>query len=254
MNEENPAQAEYFRTRYSCMERLIQLTQNVQGNVLLAFDFPFGYPASSRMSGGRKAAKILSEHVISSENDKNNRFDVGNLLNSKLSTHPGPFWGHPKSMSFSTLTWSKPAFLHDKFNEWRLVEHLLKARGHKIMNVWQLLGQGSVGSQTLTGLAALFEFSKNKMLKDRISFWPFDTEWDKSLSGIILAEVWPSLNEFQHINHPIKDARQVLACLDWLAQKNTENEIGALFAAPTCLNSIEQNQCLIEEGWILGVT
>ncbi|MEH6404545.1 MAG: hypothetical protein V7750_14295 [Sneathiella sp.] len=235
------------------MNRLLQLTAKVQGNVLLAFDFPFGYPTGSKIGGGRRAAELLSQHLTSSDTDKNNRFEVADILNRKMFDAPGPFWGHPKAMTFQNLTWSKPAFLHDGFKEWRHAEHHLKAAGHRIMNVWQLLGQGSVGSQTLTGLAALYDFSQKVEIKERISFWPFDTDWDRSLDGIILAEVWPSLNDYNQVDHPIKDARQVLACLDALLQQNKENEIRPLFAAPMCLNEEERAQCLREEGWILSV-
>ncbi|MBL4740680.1 MAG: hypothetical protein JKY12_06785 [Sneathiella sp.] len=248
------AQVEYFRTRHACMEKLKQLATVTKGNVLFAFDFPFGYPTGSKIGGGRKAAELLSQHLISSENDKNNRFEVGSILNRELSAAPGPFWGHPKSMEFPNLSWSKPPFIHDEFKEWRLVEHHLKTFGHRIMNVWQLLGQGSVGSQTLTGLAALHRFSQIKQVNEKVSFWPFDTHWDKSLAGIILAEVWPSLSDYNSIDHPIKDARQVLACLEGLSQKNKENKISSFFAAPTCLSKEDKMQCEREEGWILGVT
>jgi len=230
------------------------LATAAKGNVLLAFDFPFGYPTGSKIGGGREAAKLLSQHLISSENDKNNRFEVGDMLNRQISAVPGPFWGHPKSMEFPDLTWSKPTFSHNDFKEWRLAERHLKKSGHKIMNVWQLLGQGSVGSQTLTGLADLHHFSKAEDIKERVSFWPFETKWDKNLTGIILAEVWPSLSDYEKIDHPIKDARQVLACLEGLSEKNRENKISSLFAAPTCLTDDEKTQCEREEGWILGVT
>ncbi|MBL4907020.1 MAG: hypothetical protein JKX94_06170 [Sneathiella sp.] len=121
------------------------------------------------------------------------------------------------------------------------------------MNVWQLLGQGSVGSQSLTGLARLFKFSKRQDLNKKVQFWPFDTGWDRNLQGIVLAEVWPSLNEFETIDHPIKDARQVTACLNWLSQKNKNGTIQELFSAPQSVTPGERINCLTEEGWILGV-
>ncbi len=78
-------------------------------------------------------------------------------------------------------------------------------------------------------------------------------KWDEFLNGIILAEVWPSLNQYTEIEHPIKDARQVLACLCWLQQENDSGSIQKIFEAPNSLNKKEQELCRTEEGWILGV-
>lgn len=235
------------------MNKIHELAKGEQGNVLLAFDFPFGYPHGSSIQGGRAAAQMIASQMMDSENDLNNRFEVGEFLNQKISTIPGPFWGHPKSRKFENLTWQKPPFSHTDFNEWRLCEKMLKSRKFKIMNVWQLLGQGSVGSQTLTGLARLFELCQSEIIGKDIRFWPFETNWDQSLNGVILAEVWPSLNRYSEIEHPIKDARQVLACLRWLTQENDNGSIHKLFEAPNSLSKKEHDLCRNEEGWILGV-
>ncbi len=122
------------------------------------------------------------------------------------------------------------------------------------MNVWQLLGQGSVGSQTLTGLNSLFGFAQDLKQEKTVRFWPFDTNWDEKLDGIVLAEVWPSLNDFSAIDHPIKDARQVMACAHWLASENRGGNIQTLFSKPNCLPPQDQIKCLKEEGWILGAS
>ncbi len=235
------------------MNKVHDLAKEKRGNILLVFDFPFGYPHGSSLGGGRDAAQTIAAHMTDTENDHNNRFEVAEFLNRKISDKAGPFWGHPKSRKFENLTWHKPLFSHKNFQEWRLCEKLLKSKSHKIMNVWQLLGQGSVGSQTLTGLARLYEFCQLEELKQTVRFWPFETNWDRDLSGIILAEVWPSLNNYSEIEHPIKDARQVLACLRWLKQKNDTGQIREFFKAPVSLSSQEQDQCRTEEGWILGV-
>ncbi len=236
------------------MERITDLVQACQGNALLAFDFPMGYPAGSGLGGGRTAGHTLADKLIRNPDDSNNRFDVAGLLNEQLSPLPGPFWGHPASVSYKSLTRTKPPFDHSGFREWRLVEAELKSRGHRIMNVWQLLGQGSVGSQTVTGLAELYSFAGNPLVKDRVRFWPFETSWEKNLNGIILAELWPSLGHYEQINHPIKDARQVIASRNWLSRSQRGGGIKNLFSAPDCLTEEEQKMCEAEEGWILGVT
>ena len=248
------SEAEYFRTRHACMERLKDLVQACQGNALLAFDFPMGYPVGSSLGGGRVAGRLLADMLTRNPDDGNNRFDVAGRLNKQLSPLPGPFWGHPASSTYQDLSRTKPPFNHSWFREWRLVEAELKSRGHRIMNVWQLLGQGSVGSQTVTGLAELYSFAKNPALKDQVRFWPFETRWEQNLDGIILAELWPSLGQYEEISHPIKDARQVIASRNWLSRKQRDGEIKDLFSPPDCLTAEEQKMCETEEGWILGVT
>ncbi len=236
------------------MERLTDLVKSCQGNTLLAFDFPMGYPVGSGLGGGRIAGHLLADKLIRDPDDGNNRFDLAGQLNERLSPLPGPFWGHPASSIYKGLTRRKPPFDHLEFQEWRLVEAELKSRGYRIMNVWQLLGQGSVGSQTVTGLAELYSFAANPVFKDQVRFWPFETRWEKNLEGIILAELWPSLGQYEEINHPIKDARQVIASRNWLSRRQRDGGIKDLFSAPDCLTEKEQKICETEEGWILGVT
>ena len=122
------------------------------------------------------------------------------------------------------------------------------------MNVWQLLGQASVGSQTLTGLHELSQFSNALELSEKnVKFWPFETGWSNDLKGVILAEAWPSLQNFNAYAHPIKDARQVMACCDWLSGYNNRNEIKELFAAPDDLPAGDRQKVETEAGWILGL-
>jgi len=236
------------------MNRLEELTDRTNGPTLLAFDFPFGYPAGSNLGGGRDAGAILAKLLQSDEQDSNNRFEVADLLNTRFGKTGGPFWGCPSAKLLPNLTPTKPPFNHTGFNEWRRVEHLLRGQGHRIMNVWQLLGQGSVGSQTLTGLAELYNFANSSSRKKPVRFWPFETHWDEELSDIVLAEVWPSLSKYDDIDHPIKDARQVRACLNSLWDHNTSGTIKSLFAAPAYLDTEVEQDVRMQEGWILGVT
>ena len=199
------------------------------------------------MSGGRSAAQNLTDTLFSDERDSNNRFQVASMLNTEISNRPGPFWGCPAAAETPSLTRTKPPFDHTGFNEWRIVERHLLDQKYRIMNVWQLLGQGSVGSQTLTGLAALAG------LAEEAKFWPFETNWDGDLEGTILTEIWPSLNSPDVYDHPIKDARQVMACRDWFLGHLNVGTAKDLFAVPDWLSEEESEKCQSEEGWILGV-
>lgn len=247
--------AEYFRTRAACMARIHELLANFDGDACVGFDFPFGYPAGSGLGGGRAAAAHIARDLTSDELDKNNRFEVAAKLNKNISSDAGPFWGCPAAAASDYLTVKKPEFTHTDFTEWRTVEKFLREekKEHSISTVWKLYTTGSVGSQSLTGLKELNDLAHQPDISHRIKFWPFETNWEADLNGIILTEIWPSLNSHASYDHPIKDARQVLACRDWLLEKITSGAAQVAFAAPQWLTPPQERKCRIEEGWILGV-
>jgi hypothetical protein len=75
--------------------------------------------------------------------------------------------------------------------------------------------------------------------------WPFETGLGmEHPAEVVFAEVWPSAIAFDHVDHPVKDARQVVALARHLATTP--------LTAPT-LTAAEQNVVLAEEGWVLGV-
>ncbi|WP_288901215.1 hypothetical protein [uncultured Sneathiella sp.] len=251
----NLSTAEYFRTRSACMERIHELLVDFDGSACVGFDFPFGYPAGSGLGGGRAAAAYIARNLTSDTSDKNNRFEVAANFNETISSGAGPFWGCPASAASEYLTVKKPDFNHDEFTEWRIVEKFLRdeRRENSISTVWKLYTTGSVGSQSLTGLKELNDLARQPDLAHRIRFWPFETNWEVDLDGIILTEIWPSLNSHTSYDHPIKDARQVLACRDWLLDKIASGEAREAFAAPHWLALPDERKCRMEEGWILGV-
>ncbi|USG61886.1 hypothetical protein NBZ79_02720 [Sneathiella marina] len=244
---------EYFRTRAACMSRIRELLKKYSGTALIGFDFPFGYPFNCGIGGGLTAAQKMSSILYSDLRDANNRFEAAAILNKKISPHKGPFWGCPTAFKSEQLSITKPPFQHQTFQEWRIVERYLKEKKFRIMNVWQLMGRGSVGSQTLTGLKALHDLHLDANLKRSLKFWPFNTKWNHDLDGIILTEVWPSLNDLAAYSHPVKDARQVLACRDWILDHDAKGTLRNLFNAPKWLSVEDRQKCEQEEGWILGV-
>ena len=70
--------------------------------VLLGFDFPFGYPAgfAARLGlVGPAMARGLGRDralMVDDENNRNNRFDVAEALNRRISGGAFPFWGCPQ--------------------------------------------------------------------------------------------------------------------------------------------------------------
>jgi len=73
------------------------------------------------------------------------------------------------------------------------------------------------------------------------------------VSGIVLAEVWPSLFNFRAVDHPIKDARQVIAACVWARRAQVGGSLRAAFARPGDLDPADAASCVEEEGWIFGL-
>jgi molybdopterin molybdotransferase len=117
------------------------------------------------------------------------------------------------------------------------------ARG--AFTVWQLGGAGAVGSQAMTGMAALSRLRAR--LGNAVRVWPFE---DAEAAPVVLAEVWPSLirAEIAGARHAgeIADAAQVRVLATALARLQAAGGLeAALAAAPA--------EARREEGWILGL-
>ncbi|HLI13518.1 MAG TPA: hypothetical protein VKY65_18145 [Alphaproteobacteria bacterium] len=242
----------YCRTRREAENRLHDLLRRCAGNALVGFDFPNAYPQGSGLGGGRLLARRLSALIEDGADNRNNRFAVAAELNFALGAPPGPFWMCPKGAAGPALTVKRPPFAHRAYGEHRLVERHLWARRKYPHTVWKLGGAGSVGSQTLLGLPVLYRLLTAPDLAERSWLWPFETNWDESLDGVIHAEIWPSLFPFAEQPHAIKDARQVMAVRDLLLDADG-NRLRTWFGAPACLSATERRICRDEEGWILGV-
>ena len=129
------------------------------GRTLLGVDFSLGYPAGTAEALGlsgtpwRAVWTLLSALVVDADDNANNRFEVAADLNRRIGGGPGPFWGCPPSRRSPTLTTTKTR--PDPLAEWRIVEAELRRGGHRPFSGWQLLGVGSVGSQSLVGIPRL---------------------------------------------------------------------------------------------------
>ncbi len=248
--------AEYFRTRREAERRIAELLPPRTGNALVAWDFPYGYPAGCGLGCGRALARRLAARIEDGADGANNRFAVAAALNRELGAPPGPFWGCPRRQASADLTETKPPFAGRRFGEWRLVDRLLRARGRNIQSAWKLYTTGSVGSQILMGLPTvdrLLGHGGQGDFAQRSRIWPFETGWDRSLDGIVHAEMWPSLTDHHRQTHPIKDARQVLASRDWLLDLDSAGRLRSAFARPAWLSDADARVVQAEEGWILGV-
>lgn len=233
------------------------------GRTLIGFDFPFGYADGfadaagfDRVSGRaawEAAWQFLAAEVVDDEHNRSNRFRVAADLNRRIGTLQ--FWGAPPSQAGPHLTSTRPGTPQrpgGALPRFRRVEERLRAGGQHPFSAWQLLGAGSVGSQALTGIPVVHHLRHHPRLAHRARIWPFETGLMREpalevADAIVLAEVWPSAIGFSHVDHPVKDARQVIALAQWLAGRDVDGSLAGDFAPDA------DADVTLEEGWVLGV-
>lgn len=247
---------QYCRSRTDLLQHLGAAIAGTEGNVLVAWDFPFGYPASSGLGGGRAVARRFAALVEDDEPDRhNNRFQVADRLNHEMGGEVGPFWGYMGKEVLPSLRKGKPDFPVNGVEEHRIVERSIRdARGTPgfISSVWQLSYAGCVGGQAIMGLAVIERLHGNISGNRDVRYWPFDTNWDERLDGIVHVECWPSLFPFDHIDHPVRDAKQVAATLEVIVAANAAGDPGSLLGRPSGLSVEELRDVENCEGWIAG--
>ena len=237
---ENPA------TRVEAIARLESLLNQATGagkRLLLGFDFPFGYPAgTARMLTGRDDWEAvwsrIAEVVEDGPDNSNNRFFAAASLNSAFAGD-GPFWNHPP-------TWKVPGLPRHKPDGWGKNlppnRRYAESRVRRAQEVWKLFGNGSVGGQALTGIAALERFRR----RTDVAIWPFET-LGEGLTHV-LAEIYPSLIE-PAPGPEVKDARQVRAVAAALGRLDTDGALLRHLSAPLDLPSAVRE----EEATMLGL-
>ena len=109
---------------------------------------------------------------------------------------------------------------------------------------WQMGGAGAVGSQVMTGMAALERL--RRAFPGAVAVWPFEP-LDRPVAFV---EVWPSLLDgavrAAMREGDIRDAVQVRVLARAIAEAARDGRLGAMLdAAP--------EEARAEEGWILGV-
>jgi precorrin-8X/cobalt-precorrin-8 methylmutase len=226
--------------------------------VLLGFDFPFGYPAgfASRLglsgSPWRAVWDEIAGLVEDDERNRNNRFDVAEVLNRRISGGGFPFWGCPAVPPRSYLR-GKHHRRHDSdgLAERRLVDVYIPSA----QPCWKLLGAGSVGGQALTGIPIARALRDDPRWRRNTQVWPFETGLRLPVEAcFVLAEVYPSLWAVKPLADETKDAAQVRAVARFLRERDRAGELAALFAGDRGLTAAQRDQVEREEAWTLGVT
>lgn len=218
---------------------------------LLGVDFSLGFPTGTAdllgldgpgwASMGAELRRLIEDDA----RNRNNRFEVASALNARMGAAPGPFWGCPPKAASANLTTTKPP--SGSLAEWREVESVLRAHGHRPFSSWQLLGAGAVGSQSLLGIPMIMRL--RDLLQGRLAVWPFESPD----APIVVAEVWPSLLPLDLTVAPIRDAAQVQGVAEWLGALGVAGELDDLWCLDNLPPSVH-DVVVAEEGWVLGVT
>src|SRR5467141_1630151 len=164
--------------------------------VLIGFDFPFGYPSgfAARLGLSGPPWRAVWDEIAAlledSEENQNNRFEIAAEFNRRVSNGCFPFWGRPPGFD-TPLLGPKHHRAHESggLAERRLVDlHIPSAQP-----CWKLLGAGSVGSQSLTGIPVVRALRDDPRWAQRARIWPFETGLAvPDAAQIVFAEVWPS--------------------------------------------------------------
>lgn len=236
---------------------------------LVGFDFPLGYPQGTAAALKLKTDeatppqaamwRFLAQALVDKADNLNNRATVAARMNRLISEGPRPFWGTPRPADASTtLSTTKPADYLAGLPEFRLAERATQGRNRSgAKTVWQLTGNGSVGSQALTGIPAVKRLKDE--LGDRAAVWPFETGWkaltpaDLAGKDAVLAEIYPALIPVTPLagETPL-DLSQVRTLCEHFARLDDQGKLGAAFAPPLGTPPEQVAQVEAEEGWILG--
>jgi precorrin-8X/cobalt-precorrin-8 methylmutase len=226
--------------------------------VLLGFDFPFGYPAgfAARLGLGEPPWRAVWDEIAGlvkdDEDNRNNRFDVAEALNHRVSGGNFPFWGRPAAPAREHLgVKHHRRHDHDGLAERRLVDlHIPSAQP-----CWKLLGAGSVGGQALTGIPVARALRDDLRWRGETRVWPFETGLRPPVeAAIVMAEVYPSLWGVIAGPDETKDAAQVRTVARYLSERDHADALGELFVGDPALTAPQRRRVESEEAWTLGVT
>lgn len=225
--------------------------------VLVGFDFPFGYPAGTAAALGhdglkwRKTWCDLSDRLTDTDGNRNNRFDVAEDWNRRISGEAFPFWGSTERRDRPHLKQrDRRPHGEDDLAERRLVERRIR----RTQPVWKLAYTGSVGSQALTGIPRVWQLRTDARLAFSTQIWPFETglRHDPSVQ-VVLAEAYPSLVRPMALKDKPKDAGQVAALGRYYADLDRRGDLATLFEGDPSLSEADRAAVEAEEAWILGV-
>ena len=254
-------------TRAKAIEELTELLNRClkRGDrVLVAVDFPLGFPAGTaealKLKGepGKALRDFLLKEMKDKPDNSNNRFALAARMNRLISDGPFPFWGCSKKDELTTLSVKKTRE-HGKGDvaEFRLVEEAaIATKKARLQPVWKIAYAGAIGGQAMTGIPAM-ERLREKF--PALKIWPFDLPLAKldaealSDTRIVVAEVLTTLNATNQQASEIRDEAQVRMLCEALAERDANGKLAAMFGGEAKLSDAQKTAVMAEEGWILGI-
>lgn len=253
-------------TRAAAMQGLRDLLADLRRRgerVLVGFDFAMGYPEGTAEKLGLTPAdwsgmwKFLADNVVDKPTNVNNRFAVANKANRLMTGEARPFWGCPAKDAQTWLSATKPEHGADLPPVFRRAERATQGKGKAgAKSVWQIFGNGTVGSQAIVGIPAVAALARE--LGDKAKVWPFETGWQalkaEDLAGLeaVFAEVYPALGDVRPEAGEIVDRAQVRALCEHFLRLDEAGKLGAAFGPPATATPDDVAVVQREEGWILG--
>lgn len=233
--------------------------------VLIGFDFALGYPEGTasllKVKGEDWAGMwaFLASNVVDKPTNVNNRFQVAAKMNRLMTDQPWPFWGCPANDAQRWLSTTKPDY--DRAGlpaDLRRGELATKTKGKSgAKSVWQIFGNGTVGSQAIVGIPRVKALLDEMGGKGRV--WPFQTGWqalkEADLEGVeaVIAEVYPPLGEVKPEPGEVPDRAQVRALCEHFLRLDEAGKLGAEFGPKGAPSEADVAAVQREEGWVLGV-
>lgn len=251
--EANPS----TRTQAMSIIKNICVSIDAKSKLFIGFDFGFGYPvgAAKKMTGKacwRCVWQFLSNKFYDTQEAASSRFQIANDINKDCFDGVSQFWRCTNSLKgkLDYLSFDKVGRGDLPIADRRHCENVIP----RAKSNWELLNPGSVGSQTMLGLSALGKFTNEPTLKERISVWPFETDFtDKEFKQITLAEIYPSAFTLAYEDAPL-DHAQVKTLAHGFAALDREDKFKTLLQKPDSLEGKALNEVLTEEGWIVGIS
>lgn len=204
--------------------------------LLLGFDFAFGYPKGTAAPfGGWQGLWEAISQIEDGPDNANNRFDLAASLNARFDGE-GPWYGNGLKRDIEGLTRTLPSGYGARLPR----RHRVADNTPGTQEPFKLIGAGSVGGQSLTGIAMLERLRRATSAK----IWPFETLDE---AQIIVAEIFPSLHT-PDPSEEVRDAGQVRATINVLRKADAEHTLCTQLATPR----FAPPEVIAEEGWILG--
>lgn len=248
-------------TRHAAKALLSEMlaAASVSGDrAVVGFDFPFGYPEGFAVRlglGGRPWRAVWDEIarlIEDAPDNRNNRFEVGEGLNRRISNGRFPFWGCPPGRDYAHLgPRHHNGHAAGGIAEKRLIDSWMVGA----QPCWKLAYTGSVGSQALTGIPVVRSLRDDPRWADRMRVWPFETGLDlPDEARLVLAEVWPSWwrKAIRAELGPPNDQAQVRSVAAIFADADRAGEFAGWFSPPVA--AADHDRVIGEEAWTLGVT